>query len=663
VIALSGIGKAFGDRSLFAGVTLQLVAGARYGLVGANGSGKSTLVGMLAGDEPASDGTISMPNGVRIGMLRQDRTLDDAEPIVEVAMRGDGAAWSALAEQERLCETPGADPEAIADAEERVRAADGYTLAARAGRVLEGLGIPTAVHRQPLATLSGGFKLRVLLAQVLVGTPELLLLDEPNNHLDILTIVWLEEFLRSYPGVVVVISHDHRFLDNVATHVLDIDYDTITLYPGNYAAFVAQKVATRERMETEIARREQKIAEQRAFVERFRYKATKARQAQSRVKQIERIERELDDLQLARSSRRHPTFRFEQRRPSGKEVLVLEGLCKRYGERTVLCDVSLTVRRGERVAILGANGLGKSTLCKIVVDRLAPDTGSVRWGYETSVGYFPQNHGELLAEHDGTALDYLWEICPREGTSFVRGQLGQLLFTGEDVHKPVRALSGGEAARLIFSRIVVQKPNVLVLDEPTNHLDLEAIEALTTGLAAFEGTLLFVSHDRWFASALATRVVEVRADGIEDYPGGYEAYVAHRGVDHLDARRVLEQARRERGHAGVAPTTAGVGPVGAVAERAVGLDWQEVRERRRRHRKLLAERERVTGAIEQAEKRLAEIKALYCGDGFFDKTSRQDLAALESEQGALTVRIEARLGEWERLEAEIAALEATLPET
>ena len=517
---------------------------------------------------------------------------------------------------------------------------DGYSLDARAAAILEGLGIPAKVHDQPLSTLSGGFKLRVLLGQTLVGNPDVLLLDEPTNHLDILTIRWLEEFLQRYEGCAVIVSHDHRFLDDVATQILDVDYETITLYPGNYSRFVEQKKQTRERKEAEIERQQQIIAQKKAFVERFKAKATKARQAQSRAKQIEKIEIE----ELAQSSRRAPLFRFEQVRPSGREVVRADGIDKAYDDKVVLSDVSLTARRGERVGIIGANGLGKSTLLKILVERLGADAGEVTWGYEAKVGYFAQDHHELLEGEPGTVLEYLWAFVPQQTTSFVRGQLGRMLFSGDDVEKKVTSLSGGEAARLIFSRLIVDQPNVLVLDEPTNHLDLESIEALVEALKAYEGTLLFVSHDRWFVSELATRIVEITEDGLEDYPGTYDEYLSRRGDDHLDADAVIEKAKADKRQAAQ--------PTGGDAM----SDYEAHKKRRARHKKVLARRDEVTTEIEAGEARLAEIEARYCEPGFFEQTPQAERDSLEKEQHATRTNVEQLMEEWEQLELEIEEL-------
>ncbi len=638
MITLSSLSKSYGGRVLFEDVTLKLVPGNRYGLVGANGSGKTTFLNIVAGDEPATSGNVSIPKSARVGVLRQNRFLRDEERIRDVAAQGDVVVWGALTEQKALA-TSGGDASRVAELEEVIRVHDGYTLEARASFILEGLGIPVAQHEMPLATLSGGFKLRVLLAQVLLGGPDVVLLDEPTNHLDILSIRWLEKFLAAYKGCAVTISHDQRFLDNVSTHILDVDYETISLYTGNYSTFALEKVAIRERKQAEIDKAEAEIAHKRAFVERFRYKASKASQAQSRLKQIEKIEVE----ELADSSRRTPRFLFSPERPSGRDVLTVAGVDKAYGDHAVLRDVSLVVRRGERLGVIGPNGLGKSTLLRILVGRLEADAGEVEWGHETRIGYFAQDHREILTNPEATVLDTLWAVRPKEGNAFVRGHLGRVLFSGDDVQKRVGTLSGGEAARVVFACLAADQPNVLVLDEPTNHLDLEAIQGLIEALRSFDGTLLFVSHDRYFVSQLATRILELTPTGPRDFSGTYDEYLAGCGDDHLDADAVVLKAKKERSE--------------VEQKSAVGASWEEQKKRRNRQKELPQRRDKVLETISALEARKVAIHNLYAQDGFFEKTPQKDVDALVQEEGQLGPRIDALLAEWEALETEIASAE------
>jgi ATPase subunit of ABC transporter with duplicated ATPase domains len=641
MLSVAGLAKSFGQQTLFTGVSLQLTAGNRYGLVGANGSGKSTLLRILAGEEPPSDGTVAIPKRARVGVLRQDHFRYETTSILDVVMMGNQPLWHAMTQKEALLASAEQHFEAdrYADLEEVILQHDGYSLEARAGEILEGLGVVTEVHRQELSTLSGGFKLRVLLAQTLAAQPDALLLDEPTNHLDILSIRWLEKFLLDYPGCAVVVSHDHRFLDNVCNHIVDVDYETALLYKGNYSQFVVAKQAERERKEREIEKREKEIAHHQAFVDSFRAKATKARQAQSKIKLIERISIE----RLPQSSRRYPTFRLRQRRPSGRDVVRAEGIAKAFGARPVLDGVDLAVRRGDRLAIIGPNGIGKSTLLKILTGKLAPDRGDVVWGYETYPGWFAQDHHEILGESEQTVESWLWESCPGEPIGFVRGQLGAVLFSGDDVHKKVSNLSGGEGARLVFARLAVEQPNVLVLDEPTNHLDLESIEALVEGLRAYDGTLVFVSHDRWFVAQLATRILEIAPAGLRDFAGTYDEYLERLGDDHLDAEAVLLRARREKRRE---------------KELQARRAGQSDAERQKLQRRLAAQRDRLTAEIEKAEGRIHAINELFCDPAFFGRTPRPQVQRLEAEQKQLSARVEELMAEWEKAESELAALEA-----
>ena len=643
MIATTNLGKAFGDRVLFSGVSLRLHAGERYGLVGANGSGKTTLLNILGGEVEPTEGAVSIPRGLRLGLLRQDQFAFEDEEILRVAMRGNPVLWEALAAREQLLAHVDAGGEFDADGfsrlEEIVERHDGYTAEARAAAILEGLGLPAAIHRDPLSTLSGGFKLRVLLAQVLAGTPDVLLLDEPTNHLDILSIRWLEKFMRDFKGPLVVISHDHRFLDNVVTHILDIDYETAIAYSGNYSTFLQGKQAEHERREKEIASREKEIAHHQKFVDRFRAKASKARQAQSKLRLIQKKAATLESL--PGSSRRYPAFRFEPVRASGREVLEATGVRKSFGDNEVLHGVDFTVRRGDRLAILGPNGIGKSTLLKIALGELPADAGSVRWGYETHIGYFAQDHEEQLDEPGRSAQDWIWDACPGRDVGYVRGQMGLVLFSGDDAAKPLSALSGGEAARLVFCRLAIQQPNVLVLDEPTNHLDLESIEALVEALKRFPGTLIFVSHDRWFVGKLATRILEITPGGVRDYPGTYDEYVHASGDDHLDADTVVLEARREKRkrRADAGPST-----------------WRTpAKHIRAPDARVEARRDRTLTRLEAVESRLARVDRIFGDAAFYEESSPEEIRDLQAERERLSAQSERLMEEWMALEEEMEA--------
>ena len=639
MITLANLGKSFGDQTLFEKVSLQLNPGERYGLVGANGSGKTTLLNIIAGDQEASQGSVAMPQKLRLGVLRQNQFLYEDEKIINVALMGNQALWKVMVEKEAVLARAETDFDAdrFAELEELVQRYDGYAAEAQAATILEGLGLPTDIHYEPLSTLSGGFKLRVLLAQVLAGGPDLLLLDEPTNHLDILSIRWLETFLRDFAGPAVVISHDHRFLDNICTNILDVDYKSVTLYKGDYSAFVEAKKAERDRREKDIASREREIAHHQKFVDRFRAKASKARQAQSKLRMIEKKAEEMEEL--PHSSRRYPTFRFAQGRDSGRDVLTIKGVEKAFNDNEVLHGVDLLLHRGDRLAIMGPNGIGKSTLLKIVMGELEADEGEVEWGYETHPGYFAQDHQEDF--ENSTAEGWIGQFCPGQGIGFVRGQLGLTLFSGDDAKKSLSALSGGEAARLIFTKLVIEQPNVLVLDEPTNHLDLESIEALVRGLKNYPGTIILVSHDRWLVGQLATRVVEITPDEIRDYHGTYDEYVHFCGDDHLDVDRVVLKVKGKKGK-----KSGGKGN-GRSANSISERDEKERRERAHERQEILM------AELEAAQGRMEEIDQLFCQPGFYEGTPAEKVRALERERADLEGAVAELTAAWERAEAEM----------
>ena len=529
---------------LFTDVNLQLNTGNCYGIVGANGAGKSTLLRILNGEESSDGGEVRRPKNARLGVLGQDHYKYEATPIIDVVMMGHETLWSALTEQERVlaCEDGHFDDERYAELDEIIAAHDGYALESRAAEILAGLNIATPQHKEPLSLLSGGYKLRALLGQTLCAQPDALFLDEPTNHLDIISIHWLEGFLKTYKGLCIVVSHDNRFLNNVCSHIIDVDYQAATVYRGNYDRFMQLKVEERGRREKEIDKREKEIADHKAFIKRFAAKATKARQANSRAKRIAKIEIE----RLAPSSRRHPTFKLIQKRPSGKTVLTVKKLNKAYGENTVLNSVGFTINRGDRVAIIGPNGIGKSTLLKVITEEIKADSGTYEWGHETHLGYFPQDHKDRLGDPRQDVLSSFWDNCPTQPIGYCYGKLAEVLFSREETEKKIENLSGGEAARLMLSRIASKQPNVLILDEPNNHLDLEGIEALSRDLKRFEGTIIFVSHDRWLVEQIATRVIEINEDGIDDYQGSYIDFMARKNIDHLDADQVIARGKKKK---------------------------------------------------------------------------------------------------------------------
>ncbi len=638
MLSISNLQKSLGTRVLFDNVSFSLNAWQRYGLVGANGSGKSTFLKIIAGEEKATNGTIAINRGMKLGMLRQDQFLADEDVILHVAMKGQKEAAEALFEKDRIVLEPltPANVDRIHHLEDTIARLDGYMLGSKAGEILEGLGIPSKQHLLTMSALSGGFKWRVLLAQVLISDPDILLLDEPTNHLDIVSIRWLEKFLSNYRGCALIISHDRRFLDNVCTDILDIDYETITVYPGNYEQFETMKKLRRDQLEAEIAGQEREIAHKKSFVDRFGAKASKARQAQSRMKQIEKIEVK----ELPRSSRRYPALSFMQKRPSGRDVLEAKHLSKAFGEKSVLVDVSVSMQRGNRIGIIGPNGVGKSTFLKILVDNVVADAGTFAWGHETYIGYFAQDHEALVRERKMTLEEWLWQYCPSESKGFVRSYLGRVLFSGSDAEKDVRYLSGGEVARLVLAKLMLEQPNVLILDEPTNHLDIEAVEAMVEGLKAYEGTLIFVSHDRWFVSQLATRILELKPQGYFDFPGDFAEYLSKCGDDHLDAQVAIRAAKKQKSET-------------ASDNAPQKLDRDQNKEQKAAKRKLIAERDTVLQQMAKLEKRQQEIQTLFADVAFYQRTPTGEMMKLQDEKNSIDEKIASLTTKWEELERQI----------
>jgi ATPase subunit of ABC transporter with duplicated ATPase domains len=519
----------YGSKILFEDVSATFSSGRRYGLTGPNGAGKSTFMKLLTGELPPQKGTVARP--AKLGVLRQDQFAFDRFRVIDTVIMGNARLWAALEERETLyakADMTDEDGMRLGELEAIVGEEDGYTAESEAAILLQGLDIPEAVHDKTMAELQGGQKVRVLLAQALFGHPEALLLDEPTNHLDLDSIHWLREFLVRYDGTLIVISHDRHFLNAVCTHTADIDYETIIIYTGGYDDMVFAKTQIRSRVESDNAQREKKIAQLNDFIARFSA-GTRSSQVQSRRKEVERLQ----TTELARSNIQRPYIRFTMARPSGRFALEFSGVEKAFGGTPVIRGFSGIVNRGEKIVVIGRNGQGKTTLLKALMSE-APgvdpspenlDGGTIRWGHEVSVGYFPQDHTGVIRK-GLTVVDWLHGFDPDAARQDIHGLLGQMLFSGEDGFKPTDALSGGETARLLFCRLMLQKPNVLVLDEPTNHLDLESINALNIALQKFEGTVLIVTHDQDVMEEVGTRVWHVDGGTIRDFKGSYEEFAA-----------------------------------------------------------------------------------------------------------------------------------------
>jgi ATPase subunit of ABC transporter with duplicated ATPase domains len=519
----------YGSKVLFDDVTTTFSAGRRYGLTGPNGAGKSTFMKLLSGELPPQKGTVSRP--AKMGVLRQDQFAFDRFRVIDTVVMGNARLWSALEERDRLyakSDMTDEDGMRLGELEGIVGEEDGYTAESDAAILLQGLDIPDALHGRLVGELQGGQKVRVLLAQALFGHPQALLLDEPTNHLDLDSIHWLREFLVRYEGTLIVISHDRHFLNAVCTHTADIDYETIITYTGGYDDMVLAKTQIRARLETQNEQREKKIAQLNDFIARFSA-GTRSSQVQSRRKEVERLQ----TTELARSNIQRPYIRFQMARPSGRLALECAGVSKSFDGTPVIRGFGAIVNRGEKIVLAGRNGVGKTTMLKALLadaPNLAPspgdiDAGSVRWGHEVSIGYFAQDHTGAI-EKGLTAVEWLHRFDPDASRQDIHGLLGQMLFSGEEGLKPTDALSGGETARLLFCRLMLQKPNVLVLDEPTNHLDLEAINALNVALQKFEGTVFLVTHDQDLLEEVGTRVWHFDGGRIEDFKGTYEEYEA-----------------------------------------------------------------------------------------------------------------------------------------
>ena len=540
MLVAANITMQFGAKPLFENVNVKFGEGYRYGLIGANGAGKSTFMKILCGQLEPSAGNVSKDPHERLAYLRQDQFAYEDMRVLDVVLMGHEDMWACMQKKDAIYANPEATEEdymQAAELEGKFAEYGGYTAEARAGELLLGVGIPTELHDGPMRAVAPGWKLRVLLCQALFADPDILLLDEPTNNLDINTIRWLEDVLNQRESTMVIISHDRHFLNQVCTHMADLDYGKITVYPGNYDDFMEASQQARERQQAANARAKEKIAGLQEFVRRFSANKSKAKQATSRLKLIDKLKPE----DVKPSSRQYPWIRFEfdEKDKLHRQAVDIEQLRFAYpgSAKTFFAGASLSLQAGDKVAVIGENGVGKTTFLKLLMGELQPSAGTIKWAEKARPGYYAQDHSDEFAQ--AVSLTE-WVAAHARATAaeggdletLIRGTLGRLLFSGDEQKKPVNVISGGEQGRMLFGKLMLQKPNVLVMDEPTNHLDMESIEALNTALDLYKGTLIFVSHDREFVSSLATRIVEIKPDGtLNDYPGSYEEYLASQGIE------------------------------------------------------------------------------------------------------------------------------------
>ena len=523
MITLDKISKKIGTRVLFDDVSAAFNPGNRYGLTGPNGAGKSTLLKIMMGVEEATSGSVSLPK--KIGFLRQNIEEFKDACILDAVIMGNERLWNAMVERDMLYEKEMTDEIGmrLGDLEEVVADEDGYSAESDAEVLLIGMGIESKFHEKKMHELPSDLQFRVLLCQALFGDPEALLLDEPTNHLDLGSIGWLEEFLHNYSGTLIVVSHDRHFLNSVTTHIADIDYDTIITYPGNYDEMLVAKTAVREKSEQDAKSKEKKIAQLKEFVAKFGA-GTRASQVQSRVREIKRLKPQ----ELKKSNIQRPYIRFTPpEKPSGKVVFKIEGISKKFDANQVIKNFTLEIMRSDKIAVIGTNGMGKTTLLRMLAGALEPDSGTIERGHQVDLGYFPQNHEDFIDKSEKIeAFDWLKRYKANAYDQEIRGVMGKMLFGGDDAFKEISKLSGGETARLIFGALLLNNHNTLILDEPNNHLDLEAVSALGWGLSEFQGTAIVAAHDRDLINDFATKIISLEKEGIHVFDGNLEAYLS-----------------------------------------------------------------------------------------------------------------------------------------
>ncbi|SKA54794.1 putative ABC transporter ATP-binding protein YheS [Photobacterium toruni] len=529
LISTANITMQFGDKPLFENISVKFGGGNRYGLIGANGCGKSTFMKILGGELEQSGGTVSLDPNERMAKLGQDQFAFENYSVIDTVIMGHKELWTVKEERDRIYAMPDMsedDGMRVADLEVEFAEMDGYSAEARAGELLLGLGISEDQHFGLMSAVAPGLKVRVLLAQVLFANPDIMLLDEPTNNLDIHTIAWLEQILLARNCTMIIISHDRHFLNSVCTHMADLDYGEMRLFPGNYDEYMIAAEQSRDQLQADNAKKKAQMAELQTFVSRFSANASKAKQATSRQKQLDKIQ--LSEVKA--SSRQSPFIRFDQEKELFRNALEVEGLKQGYGDNILINGVNLLVEVGERIAIIGENGIGKSTFLNTLAGQMDPMEGMIKWSENNNIGFYAQDHSADFAE-DITLLEWMGQ-WKKEGDDeqVVRGILGRMLFSQNDIKKSVKVISGGEQGRMLFGKLIMQRPNILLMDEPTNHMDMESIEALNLALENFKGTLMFVSHDRQFVTSVATRIIEITKDGVEDFHGTYDEYIAKKAL-------------------------------------------------------------------------------------------------------------------------------------
>ena len=529
MLSTNNITMQFGAKPLFENISVKFGTGNRYGLIGANGCGKSTFMKILTGDLEPSAGNVTRDPNERIAKLHQDQFAFEEHTVLDTVLMGHKEMWEVMNERNRIYSLPEmteAEGMHVGDLENQFAEMDGYTADSRAGEILLSVGIPLEQHYGPMSDIAPGWKLRVLLAQVLFSNPDIMLLDEPTNNLDIDTIRWLETELKARQCTMVIISHDRHFLNSVCSHMADIDYGELRLFPGNYDEYMTAATQTRERLLSENAKKKAQLSELQDFVSRFSANASKAKQATSRAKQMDKIEL----AEVKASSRVNPYIVFKQEKKLFRNALETVSMTKSFDENTLFKDLNLMIEVGERVAIIGQNGVGKTTLLRTLMAEVELSSGEYKWSENAQLGYYAQDHSSDF-EKDQNLMDWMGQWMQEgDDEQAVRGTLGRLLFGANDITKSVKIISGGEQGRMLFGKLMMNKPNILLMDEPTNHLDMESIESLNLALENYEGTLLFVSHDREFVSSLATRIIEIKQDKVIDFHGTYEEYLKSQGV-------------------------------------------------------------------------------------------------------------------------------------